>query len=102
MTENKTHGKSTFSDERWEGVVRPYTQKDVERLRGSVKIEYTLADLWALPMLTYLRLAPTGRTLLAGFPKLGSWLDVIGKRPSAVATRFPLELKSAGEILGGA
>lgn len=62
----------------------------------------TLADLWALPMLTYLRLAPTGRTLLAGFPKLSSWLDVIGKRPSAVVTRFPLELKSAGKILGGA
>lgn len=62
----------------------------------------TLADLWALPMLTYLCLAPTGRTLLAEFPKLGSWLEAMGERPSAVATRFPFELKSAGEILGGA
>lgn len=62
----------------------------------------TLADLWALPMLTYLRLAPTGRTILAEFPKLDSWLNFMSERPSAVATRFPLELKSAGEILDGA
>jgi isocitrate lyase len=39
--------------QRWEGVIRPYSQKDVERLRGSVRIEYTLAKkgaerLWAL------------------------------------------------------
>jgi isocitrate lyase len=35
--------------QRWEGVIRPYSQKDVERLRGSVRIEYTLAErLWAL------------------------------------------------------
>lgn len=38
---------------RWEGIVRPYSQHDVERLRGSVKIEYTLATrgahrLWDL------------------------------------------------------
>ncbi len=34
----------TFNDTRWAGIERPYTQADVERLRGSVKIEYTLAD----------------------------------------------------------
>ena len=33
--------------ERFAGVVRPYSQADVEKLRGSVKIEYTLADLGA-------------------------------------------------------
>jgi isocitrate lyase len=32
---------------RWEGITRPYSQKDVERLRGSVRIEYTLAQLGA-------------------------------------------------------
>jgi isocitrate lyase len=32
---------------RFEGITRPYTQKDVERLRGSIKIEYTLATLGA-------------------------------------------------------
>src|SRR4051794_22498566 len=38
---------------RWEGVHRPYKISDVEKLRGSLKIEYTLADrgartLWEL------------------------------------------------------
>jgi isocitrate lyase len=28
---------------RWEGITRPYTQQDVEKLRGSIQIEYTLA-----------------------------------------------------------
>jgi isocitrate lyase len=28
---------------RWNGIVRPYSQADVEKLRGSLKIEYTLA-----------------------------------------------------------
>jgi isocitrate lyase len=31
--------------ERWKGIVRPYRPEDVERLRGSVPIEYTLATL---------------------------------------------------------
>jgi len=42
-----------FWAERWEGIERPYTDADVEKLRGSLKIEYTLADtgarrLWEL------------------------------------------------------
>ncbi len=32
---------------RWQGVTRPYTAEDVLRLRGSVKIEYTLARMGA-------------------------------------------------------
>ncbi len=32
---------------RWEGIVRPYTAADVQRLRGSIQIEYTLARLGA-------------------------------------------------------
>ena len=32
-------------EERWEGVERPYHLKDVAKLRGSIKINYTLADL---------------------------------------------------------
>jgi len=32
---------------RWDGIVRPYSKADVERLRGSVKIEHTLARLGA-------------------------------------------------------
>jgi isocitrate lyase len=38
---------------RWNGITRPYSQKDVDRLRGSVRIEFTLARkgaerLWTL------------------------------------------------------
>lgn len=38
---------------RFDGVVRPYTEQDVQRLRGSVKVEHTLAQrgaekLWEL------------------------------------------------------
>jgi len=32
---------------RWSGVIRPYSNEDVERLRGSVKVEHTLAQLGA-------------------------------------------------------
>src|SRR5215472_16245333 len=32
---------------RFEGIVRPYSKADVERLRGSVHIEHTLAKLGA-------------------------------------------------------
>jgi isocitrate lyase len=32
---------------RWDGIVRPYSDQDVERLRGSVRIEHTLAQLGA-------------------------------------------------------
>jgi isocitrate lyase len=35
------------TDPRWEGVRRPYSTADVERLRGSVRIEHTLARLGA-------------------------------------------------------
>ena len=42
-----------ISANRWRGITRPYTQQDVERLRGSIRIEHTLADrgsrrLWEL------------------------------------------------------
>src|SRR5690242_9392644 len=35
------------SNDRWRGIERPYSQADVERLRGSVKIEHTLARMGA-------------------------------------------------------
>ena len=35
------------SADRWHGIVRPYTDADVLRLRGSVRIEYTIAALGA-------------------------------------------------------
>src|SRR5688572_26527641 len=37
----------TSADRRWAGIRRPYTAADVQRLRGSVKVEHTLAQLGA-------------------------------------------------------
>ena len=42
------------SDPRWEGVTRPYTAGDIERLRGSVHIEHSLARLGAERLWTLL------------------------------------------------
>jgi isocitrate lyase len=45
----KTNGKDLSVEKdwttnpRWKGITRPYTTQDVERLRGSLHIEYTLA-----------------------------------------------------------
>jgi isocitrate lyase len=53
MNDAKALGKGWSSDDRWKGVQRPYRTEDVERLRGSVHIEHTLATrgarrLWHL------------------------------------------------------
>jgi isocitrate lyase len=37
----------SWQDERWAGIERPYSAEDVVKLRGSVKIEHTLARLGA-------------------------------------------------------
>jgi isocitrate lyase len=39
--------RRTRSEARWKDVIRQYTKEEVERLRGTVKIEYTLARLGA-------------------------------------------------------
>jgi len=44
---NDTVEPITFTDQRWEGIKRPYSAADVQRLRGSVLIEHTLARLGA-------------------------------------------------------
>jgi len=48
----QSNGNGRGSD-RWQGITRPYSEEDVERLRGSVQVEHTLARLgaerlWAL------------------------------------------------------
>src|SRR5437870_5332508 len=43
--DSKPNGWNT--DQRWEGITRPYSVEDVLRLRGSVQIEHTLARLGA-------------------------------------------------------
>ncbi len=45
--------RSWENDPRWQGITRPYTAEDVVRLRGTMRIEYTLAHqgaerLWEL------------------------------------------------------
>jgi isocitrate lyase len=39
--------KKWREDPRWKGITRPYTAEDVLRLRGSIRIEYTLARMGA-------------------------------------------------------
>ena len=39
--------KEWTEDPRWKGITRPYAAVDVVRLRGSVRIEYSLARLGA-------------------------------------------------------
>src|SRR4051812_370201 len=45
------HKMDTFNKtpdpRRWDGITRPYSAKDVERLRGSLRIEHTLATMGA-------------------------------------------------------
>ena len=52
MTDAREIEQRWKADERWAGIVRPYTAEDVVRLRGSVQVEHTLARrgserLWA-------------------------------------------------------
>lgn len=45
--EAKALRESWEKDERWKGVVRPYSAEDVLRFRGTVKISYTFAEMGA-------------------------------------------------------
>jgi isocitrate lyase len=44
---SKGTGNERLHQHRFDGITRTYSQADVERLRGSVKIAYTLADMGA-------------------------------------------------------
>src|SRR2546429_6624537 len=63
-TNGKSNGKSNgldkewASNSRWVGVTRPYGVEDVERLRGSIRIEYTLARRGAERLWELLRSEP--------------------------------------------
>ena len=43
MASNGNNSYRMKSNGRWTGITRPYTLQDVEKLRGSMQIEYTLA-----------------------------------------------------------
>src|SRR6516162_3194339 len=47
VTRPASLNRRTRSEARWKDVIRPYTRDEVERLRGTVRIEYTLARLGA-------------------------------------------------------
>jgi len=51
----------------------------------------TLADLWMAPMMALFRLAPEGADALGHFPRLAARFDAFQARPSAKATRSPVE-----------
>jgi len=55
---NSRIAKEWQFDPRWEGVTRPYTYADVEQLRGSVRIEHSLAHLGAERLWTLLHEQP--------------------------------------------
>jgi isocitrate lyase len=55
----KRHLRETWeSDLRWKGIRRPYSADDVERLRGSVDIKHTLAEMGAERLWNLLRVYP--------------------------------------------
>ena len=51
------NGRTPHAD-RWDGIERPYTKEDVERLRGSVVVEHTLARLGAERLWSLLQTEP--------------------------------------------
>src|SRR5579884_3518121 len=58
------HTSLNWSDNpRWHGITRPYTPEDVARLRGSIRIEYTLARLGAERLWELLHTEPYVATL---------------------------------------
>ena len=61
--EVKALEESWANDERWKGIKRPYSAEDVLRLRGSIKIEYTLAKMGAERLWNLLHDEPFVRAL---------------------------------------
>src|SRR5918993_975534 len=67
VVEREKNGTSRIAreweGERWEGIERPYTADDVARLRGSIRIEHTLAQMGAERLWTLMRERPYVRAL---------------------------------------
>jgi isocitrate lyase len=53
-----SNGRVIPNADRWHGIERPYSADDVERLRGSVVVEHTLARLGAERLWTLLQTEP--------------------------------------------
>jgi isocitrate lyase len=67
VVEREKNGTSRIAREwegdRWEGIERPYTADDVARLRGSIRIEHTLARMGAERLWTLMNERPFVRSL---------------------------------------
>src|SRR5918911_2329656 len=67
VVEREKNGTSQIAREwegdRWEGIERPYTADDVARLRGSIRIEHTLARMGAERLWTLMNERPFVRAL---------------------------------------
>jgi isocitrate lyase len=63
LSETSPNGATRSGAGRWDGITRPYTPEDVERLRGSVRVEHTLARLGAERLWTLLQERPYVRAL---------------------------------------
>jgi isocitrate lyase len=67
VVEQEKNGTSRIAGEwegeRWEGIERPYTAEDVGRLRGSIRIEHTLARMGAERLWKLMRERPFVRSL---------------------------------------
>ncbi len=55
--------KAWASDPRWHGITRPYTAEEVDRLRGSLQLDHTLARLGADKLWKWLHSEPFIRAL---------------------------------------
>ncbi len=53
----------SFSHERWKGVTRPYTEDHVRKLRGHLRVEYTIADYGARRLWRSMKETPFVRSL---------------------------------------
>ena len=58
MTQPKHSDKGPWASDRWQGITRPYTCADIDRLKGTVHIEYSLARSGAEKFWTMLRSEP--------------------------------------------
>src|ERR1700694_1552328 len=44
---NRASSLTTWNSPRWDGIIRTYEAKDVDRLRGTVRVEHSLARVGA-------------------------------------------------------
>ncbi len=63
MAEEISEVEYEWEQNRWHGILRPYSAKDVVRLRGSLRIEHTLARLGAEKLWRNLHSSPVVSTL---------------------------------------